>query len=242
MTQTLRPRSRTRPSAAAVAPAPAVAAPPIDVVHLSAEWAPFARTGGLGEAVRGLVEGLAEEGVGVAAIVPLYRTLREAARDAGRRVEPVGDWCVVAIGERTERARIVRLAPPAAPATERRAGGRGTPLVPPTLYAVEHPGAFDRAGLYGEEGRSYDDNPWRFALFALAALTALPRVAPHATVLHAHDWHAALAPLYLRSRFAEPGAPDADWHAGLAAVLSVHNAGYQGDCDPSLLPALGVPW
>jgi starch synthase len=224
---------RTAPTNAPAAPAPDPAprvAPPIDVVHLSAEWAPLARTGGLGEAVRGLVEGLAEQGAGVAAILPLYRTLREAARDAGWVIEPAIPAFDVALGERTESVRVVRLVSP-----DVRAGA-------PTLFAVEHDGAFDRAGLYGEGGGVYPDNPWRFALFAVAALTALPRLAPHATVLHAHDWHAALAPLYLRSRFAEPGAPDADWHAGLAAVLTVHNAGYQGDCDPALLPSLGIPW
>ena len=45
----------------------------------------------------------------------------------------------------------------------------------------------------------YPDNARRFAFFALAAVTALPRLVPGPVVLHAHDWHTALALVYLRT-------------------------------------------
>jgi starch synthase len=56
-------------------------------------------------------------------------------------------------------------------------------------------------------------------------------------VLHAHDWHTALAPLYLRAVL--PGDPLA---ATTTTVLSVHNPGYQGHFPPSVVPDLGIPW
>src|SRR5437867_7473974 len=55
-----------------------------------------------------------------------------------------------------------------------------------------------------------------------SALTVLPQIAPEARVLHAHDWHTGLAPVYLRTVFA--GEP---LHRRLGSVLSVHNAGFQ---------------
>src|SRR2546422_9480921 len=41
-----------------------------------------------------------------------------------------------------------------------------------------YPDFFDRAGIYGDNGADYPDNARRFAFFCLAALTALPEIAP----------------------------------------------------------------
>src|SRR2546430_17216951 len=46
---------------------------PVGVVHLTAELWPFARTGGLGEAVSGLARCQAAVGMPTAVILPLYR-------------------------------------------------------------------------------------------------------------------------------------------------------------------------
>src|SRR5438034_1299197 len=106
----------------------------------------------------------------------------------------------------------------------------------PQVFFVEHPDFFDRAGIYGDNGGDYSDNARRFAFFCLAALTALPEIAPETQVLHAHDWHTALAPVYLRTAFAnEP------FHRRLAVVMSVHNAGFQGHFPPETMGTLGLP-
>jgi starch synthase len=94
-----------------------------------------------------------------------------------------------------------------------------------------------RPGVYGERGVDYRDNAFRFALFSLAALAALPEIAPAASILHAHDWHAALAPVYLRTAH-----PQAHFARRLATVLSVHNAAFQGHHAPAVMPELGLPW
>src|SRR5690606_37418714 len=54
---------------------------PVSVVHLTAEYLPFARTGGLGEAVRGLAEFQHAAGLDVSVVMPLYRTVRDEAPD-----------------------------------------------------------------------------------------------------------------------------------------------------------------
>ena len=66
--------------------------PPIDdttptVVHVSAEYYPYARTGGLAEAAWGLHRYQHRRGMATAAITPLYRTSRQHLRDP----EPVGE-------------------------------------------------------------------------------------------------------------------------------------------------------
>lgn len=191
---------------------------PVTVVHLAAEYFPYARTGGLAEAVAGLARFQVQAGVRTAAIMPLYRAAREVAGD----LEAVGEPFTVQVGPRQETARLLREVVP-------RAGGR--------IHFIEHAEFFDRDRIYGDSRGDYPDNPERFAYFARAALQALPRITDGPVLLHAHDWHAALALFYLRAEFAAD-----PWYAGVHTFLSVHNAGYQGHFPPELLPRLGIPW
>lgn len=201
-------------------PLTTAAGEPVAVVHVTAEYYPFARTGGLGEAVAGLANFQHAAGLPVGILMPLYRTVRDEAPD----LEPVGQPFRVGLGPRTEEARLFRIA------------GR-TRTQAPLVYFIEHPEYFNRPGIYGEGGADYADNARRFAFFALASCLALPRVSPGPTVLHVHDWHAALAPVYLRSVLAqEPMA------AHTRTVVSVHNPGYQGHFPPLTMPDIGLPW
>jgi len=197
---------------------PIPAAPPLrtGVVHLTAECWPLARTGGLGEAVNGLATFQAAAGTPAVVVMPLYRSVRQTAPN----LERVGASFSVAVGPRTEEARLYRI--PASGA-------------PPRVFLIEHPGFFDRSGIYGDNGSDYPDNARRFAFFCLAALAALPKIAPDAQVLHAHDWHTALAPVYLRTVFGEY-----PFYSGLGTVLSVHNAGFQGHFPAATMGELGL--
>ncbi|MGH7508493.1 MAG: glycogen synthase [Gemmatimonadales bacterium] len=190
---------------------------PVSVVHISAEYFPYARTGGLAEAVSGLANFQQAAGLEVAAILPLYRTVRDVDPD----LEPVGQPFMVPLGPRHEEARVFRVA--------------GS-LTGPRVFFIEHLEYFNRPGIYGENAVDYPDNARRFAFFALAAITALPRLVPGPIILHAHDWHTALALVYLRIQ------PNPGHSAGATAVLSVHNPGYQGHFPPEVMPDIGLPW
>lgn len=186
------------------------------VVHLAWEYLPLARTGGLGEAVSGLARFEAASGMSATVVMPLHRCVREVAS----RLDPVGPSFPVQVGPRVEGARLFRVAEP----------GPG-----PAIFLIDHQDYFDRPGIYGDEGSDYPDNARRFALFARAALAVLPRIAPSARILHAHDWHTALAPVYLRT--AHAGEP---YYDRLGTVLSVHNAGFQGHFPPDTVTDLGL--
>ncbi|HKU60989.1 MAG TPA: glycogen/starch synthase [Gemmatimonadales bacterium] len=212
----------TLPPALAAPASPAPLTAPggerVTVVHISAEYYPYARTGGLAEAVAGLANFQVAAGLDVIAILPLYRTVRDEDPD----LEPVGPPFVVPIGGRAEEARIFRVAGP------------------PTgvqVFFVEHLGYFNRAGIYGEGGADYPDNARRFAFFALAAMTAVPRLTQQRVLLHAHDWHTALAPVYVRTVLQQQA-----WARQASIVLSVHNPGYQGHFGPEVMPEIGLPW
>ncbi len=222
----LHPPSSPAPAARRPAPLATADGRPVAVVHVVAELAPYARTGGLGEAVSSLAHFQAAGGVPSSVVVPLYR---QALARAGRLV-PAGEPYEVQVGPRREPARLyVREDDPPA-AGERRRAPR------PRHYFVRNDYYFDRAGIYGEGG-DYGDNARRYAFFCAAALAALPRVAPGPAVLHAHDWHTALAPAYLRTWYA--GDP---YYGEVASVLSVHNAGFQGHYPPETVADVGLPW
>jgi starch synthase len=185
-------------------------------VHVAAEYWPVAQIGGLAEAVHGLAAEQASAGARVAVVVPLYRCVRQA----GLSLESLGRPVRVRVGPHDEAVRFWRWSRPAEP----------------DVLFVDHPPSFDRPALYGEGGADYPDNAHRFALFSLAALRLLPDIANGPLVLHAHDWHTALVPVYLRTLY--EGVPPF-CHVG--AVLSVHNAGYQGHFPQESVTAVGLP-
>jgi starch synthase len=187
------------------------------VVHLTAECSPFARTGGLGEAVAGLAASQAASGVSVTVVMPLYRTIRERVAD----LEVVGAPFTIRMGARDEEVQLFRT---------------GMQLHKPCVFFIGHTSLFDRAGIYGEAGVDYPDNARRFALFSVAAIRALPRMAPRATIVHAHDWHSAIALAELRLG----NAPSRLERCPLT-VLSVHNGGFQGNFSRETIREVGLP-
>jgi len=190
---------------------------PITVAHISAEYYPYARSGGLAEAVANLAAWQSSTGMRTIALLPLYRSARKTAGP----LVPVGEPISIRMGSTEVTGQLHRQ-------KEIRPGTQ--------VYFVEQDGYFDRERLYGDASGDYPDNHFRYTFFSLAALAALPDLAAGPILLHAHDWHAALAILFLRTRLARDPRYDR-----VRTVLSVHNAGYQGHYAPNLLDQLGIP-
>jgi starch synthase len=187
------------------------------VLHLTAELWPYARTGGLGQAVAGLAEYQAASGTESHVVLPLYR---EARARAGK-LEPLCNPFTVESGGRREEVRCWRQV---------------RDDYPHTLF-LEHNPSFDRAGIYGENGLDYPDNAKRFALFASAAIEIARRIGDGGNlILHAHDWHAALVPVFLRRVYR--GEPELQ---RFPSVLTVHNGGFQGVFPYRVLSEIGLP-
>ena len=138
---------------------------PLRLVFASAELAPLAQTGGLGDAVAGLAAALAERGHELTCLLPAWRgALRSAwlpeLRDAG----------------------VVPLALPGGERGRWRAGRLGGVRI----ELLELGPLFDRDTPYGGA-----DEGLRFVAFSRAAAARGAELAPDVFV--AHDWHAALA-------------------------------------------------
>jgi starch synthase len=103
------------------------------------------------------------------------------------------------------------------------------------LFVLDAPAFYDRPGnpYQAPGGEPWGDNPFRFAALArigasLGAGLLLPGYTPQ--VIQAHDWQAGLAPAYIHYDGRGP-----------KTVMTVHNLAYQGQFDPRLLTALGLP-
>lgn len=186
------------------------------VLHLTAELWPYARTGGLGQAVAGLADYQAATGTESHVVLPLYR---EARAHAGK-LEPLWKPFTVESAGRREEVRCWH-----------EVGDD----YPKTLF-LEHNPSFDRPGIYGDSTGDYADNPHRFALFACAAIEIARRIGEGNLIMHAHDWHAALVPVFLRRVYRDE--PDLQ---RLPSVLTVHNGGFQGVFPAEVLKEIHLP-
>jgi starch synthase len=93
--------------------------------------------------------------------------------------------------------------------------GRSTEDVQLFFIRCDH--FFDRSGIYGEHGTSYEDNSARFVFLAKAAVELARRLTPAPQILHVHDWPAALVPVYVHAH-----------HLPFRTVLTIHHLADQG--------------
>ncbi|MBQ8357850.1 MAG: glycogen synthase GlgA [Clostridia bacterium] len=168
------------------------------ILFVGAEAMPFAATGGLGDVMGSLPAALAAAGDNdVRVILPLYGQVS-------------AEWRVQM---KTEAVFTVYLA-----WRKLYCGVKSLQKDGVTYYFIDNEYYFKRQGLYGE----YDDGE-RFAYFCMAALEAIGQIGFYPDVLHAHDWQAALCPVYLDCVYRDrPG------YESIKTVFTIHNIEYQG--------------
>ena len=181
------------------------------ILFVASEGLPFSKTGGLADVIEALPKALVALGHEVAVVLPRYR--------ATKTTEVVLPSVTIPLGS---QLRFPAIADGALVAGVR-------------YFFVDDPAYFDRAQLYGEDGKDYPDNPERFGEFCRAAIEIAKHVWP-ADVIHCHDWQTALVPVLLRSQYA------ADPAAGnLPVVFTIHNMGYHGLYARDVLARVGIP-
>ncbi len=105
-------------------------------------------------------------------------------------------------------------------------------------YLIDAPALYDRAGnpYLNPQGQAWPDNAVRFAWLGWAAACLGQGLDDtwQPDIVHCHDWHTGLAPIYLRElALIEP--PKA------ASVFTIHNLAYQGLFPYSVFDQLGLP-
>ncbi len=172
------------------------------ILMISSEVLPFAKAGGLGDMVAALAAELARHGHEVRIVLPRYYSvdsglLRRLDRPLGVPLGGEEEWCAVAMTT--------------LPGTE----------VP--VYFLDHQELFGRDGIYGTKTEpEFSDNLRRFTLLCRGALQLAKLLKWKPDVIHAHDWPAALAPVYLNTLERD------GYFADTGSVLTIHNLAHQG--------------
>lgn len=185
------------------------------VLHAAAEVFPLIKTGGLADVVGALPQALVAEGAQARLVLPGY----PAIADAVLHQKPVCEFGA-AFGAARVTVRLGQM-----------------PFSHLPAYVVDAPYLYRRAGnpYHGPDGREWADNLQRFALLGwVAAHLAAGEIDPEwlPDVLHAHDWHAAMACAYASAHPATRAA----------TVFTIHNLAYQGLFPHHDFPLLGLPW
>lgn len=179
------------------------------VLMVASEAYPLVKTGGLADVIGALPAALAQIGVDARLLLPGYPPVLQHLRGV---------------------RRLARYADLFGGEAHLLAGRTPNELEVLAIYA---PHLYERAGnIYlGPDNRDWPDNHRRFAALAWvsAHLPAGGHWLPH--VVHAHDWQAGLAPLYLV--LAEAERP--------ASVMTVHNLAFQGLFAADLMGGLRLP-
>jgi starch synthase len=167
------------------------------ILMATSEFSPLGSTGELGDQVRTLTIELKRLGHDVSVVMPFYRSIREGKS----KVRPANIEFQVNLGGKRASSDIVETTSP-----------DGV-----QLYLVRRDEYFDRSGIYGADGRVYEDNAERFIFFSKAVLELALRLSPSPELIHCHDWTTALIPVFVRDR-----------QMPFRTVLTLHNLEHQG--------------
>ncbi|NLS05442.1 glycogen synthase GlgA [Rhizobium sp. P32RR-XVIII] len=180
------------------------------VLSVSSEVFPLIKTGGLADVAGALPIALKQFGIESKTLMPGYPAVMKAVQDPVVRLQFTD-----LLGE---PARVLEFY------------YEGL-----NILVLDAPAYYDRPGgpYLDHTGKDYPDNWRRFAALSLAAAEIAAGLMPdwRPDLVHAHDWQAAMTPLYMRY-YPTPELP---------SVLTVHNMAFQGQFAAEIFPSLRLP-
>ncbi len=180
----------------------------------SSELTPLAKTGGLADVNVALAVYLHQQGHDIRVLIPFYPSIETNELN----VEPVANLQNLAITMGT-REFYYSIDIGTLPES-------GLPV-----YLLRCPALYDRPTIYTNSA----DEHLRFILLSRVAIEMCQRMQFAPDIFHCHDWHTALIPLFLRTIYF--------WDklfANTRSVLTIHNIGYQGVFDASIIGDLNL--
>lgn len=186
------------------------------ILMVTSETVPFAKTGGLADAVSALAISLRKKGHDVRIIMPRYYKIDRS------KLKAIDEPVAVAAGTIETWVKFYQSTLPDSD-------------VP--VYFIDHEQAYGRDGIYGTKAEpDFHDNPYRSALLCHGAFQLCRFLGWYPDIMHAHDWFCALVPVLLKCVCRN------GYFAHTSSVFTIHNLGYQGVYGKDSFPALGLDW
>lgn len=168
---------------------------------IAAECAPLVKVGGLGDVIGALPKALAVLGAEPAIFLPLYGTIdRKSFRVIlVKQVEMIFNGRIKKFGLYRSRLPHSRI----------------------DIFLIDYK-YFRPRYVYGEGPADII----RYAFFTKACLAAMRSLELKPDVIHSHDWHTALAPIFAR---------EDDFFSRTGFLYTIHNLANQGIIDPGVI-------
>lgn len=175
-----------------------------NILFVTSESVPYAKSGGLADVAGALSKTLAAKGHKVIVVMPYYSTIPEEFIKSNELPFSMNlwmgnteEWCLVHPKRINENL---------------------------DYYFIDFQKYYSREGMYNNKtNHDYLDNAQRFAFLSQAAMYLCKTKQIKIDIVHAHDWQASPALAYLKTHHWN------DEYLGQAAgMLTIHNIGYQG--------------
>ncbi len=180
------------------------------IAFISSEVYPFAKTGGLADVSYALPKALAKAGHDVCVFMPLYRAVDKVKYGLHLYIDPLN----IEFASADHWSALFESS-----------------FIPCIgTFFIDNSEYFGRDGLYNDDYRSYKDNAERFAFFSKAVIECLKKISFRPDIIHCNDWHTGLIPVFLKTLYSNDS-----FYKRTALVMTVHNAGYQGNFSKEFL-------
>jgi len=190
----------------------------LNILFASSEVVPYAKTGGLADVAGALPKALAKLGHNVIVVMPRYYGIDRS------KLEFIDAPLCISMGLMGEFWAGVYKA--------------YLPDSDVAIYFIDYEEFFGRSELYVDEnGFSYFDNDLRFIFFSKVALELSKRLEFKPDIVHSNDWHTAIQPLLLKSRYAFD-----ETFKETASLLTIHNLQHQGHFHKGIVDVMEVGW
>lgn len=171
----------------------------MNILFVSSEMAPLAKSGGLGDVVGALPRALRAEGHDARVILPLYKKIKDKYHEQLTFLR----WAMIQMGWRTMYSGLFQMEVDGVP-----------------IYLIDNEFYFGHDALYLD----YSFDIERFSFFQRAVLEAIgDPMAWEPQILHLNDWQCGMIPVLLEAHYKPHG-----YHKDLLSVFTIHNLKYQG--------------
>jgi starch synthase len=198
-------------------------AKPIQVLFISSEVEPFAKTGGLADVSSALPHTIYNLGQEVRIMLPRYGTIKNSPSKLHDMIRLQG--LDVPVGDTVLKANV------------KSSFILGT-FTKVQVYLLDNLDLYGRSGIYvnPDTKKAYPDNDVRFIFFCRGILEMLKKMGWQPDIIHCNDWHTALLPVYLKTLY-----KDDKFYKKTKTVLTIHNLAYQGEFPKSTFAKTCLP-
>ncbi|MCD8009494.1 MAG: glycogen synthase GlgA [Lachnospiraceae bacterium] len=169
------------------------------ILFAASESVPFIKTGGLADVIGSLPKYFDKEKYDVRIVLPKYLCISEEYR---KQMEYLTHFYMYYNG-RNRYVGILRI------------DYEGIPC-----YFIDNEEYFGGSEPYGDHLYNLE----KFGFFSKAVLAILPSIEFQPDIIHCHDWHTGLVPVYLRTQFAAD-----EFYTDMKSIITIHNLRFQGN-------------